>query len=57
MHLLLFDTAWQMSKDRRQWLLDAAEESRLLRLRRRRRARPVDRLPRPPSTGGPSPAA
>jgi hypothetical protein len=57
MHFLSFDTAWQMSKDRRQWLLDAAEESRLLRLRRRRRARPVDSLPNLPSTGGPPPAA
>jgi hypothetical protein len=56
MHFLSFDEAWQISKDRRQWLLDAAEESRLLKLRRRSRPRPpVGDLPRSP--GGPPPAA
>jgi hypothetical protein len=55
MHFLSFDEAWQITKDRRQWLLDAAEESRLLKLRRRQRPRPpVDDLLRSP--GGP-PAA
>jgi hypothetical protein len=56
MHFLSFDESWQITKDRRQWLLDAAEESRLRKLRRRHRARPpVDGLPRSP--GGPPPAA
>ena len=57
MHYMSFDAAWQLSKDRRQWLLDAAAESRLLRLRRQRPRPPVDDLPRPPSTGGLPPAA
>jgi hypothetical protein len=56
MHFFSFDEALQIGKDRRQWLLDAAEESRLLKGRRRRRPRPpVDDLPRSP--GGSPPAA
>ena len=58
MHYMSFDAAWQLSRDRRQSLLDAAAESRLLRFRRQRPRPPVDDLlPRPPSTGGLPPAA
>ncbi len=57
MHYISLDAAWQISKDRRQWLLDAAAESRMLRFRRQRPRPPVDGLPRPPSTGGLPPAA
>jgi hypothetical protein len=56
MHFLSFDEAWRIGKDRREWILDAAEESRILKRRRRNRPRPpVDVLPRSP--GGPPPAA
>jgi hypothetical protein len=54
MHYLSFDTAWQLDKDRRARLLDAAFRTRLRRVRPRP---PVDDLPRPPFTGGLPPAA
>jgi hypothetical protein len=38
MHFLSFDEAWRIGKDRRQWILDAAEESRMLKRRRRPRS-------------------
>lgn len=54
MYHLSFDTAWQLSKDHRERLLNAGIRSRLRRVRPRP---PVDDLPRPPSTGGRPPAA
>jgi hypothetical protein len=49
MYHLSFDTAWQLSKDHRERLLNAGIRSRMRRVRPRP---PVDDLPRPPSTGG-----
>jgi hypothetical protein len=54
MHFFSFDTAWQLSKDRRERLLADGVRARLRRVRPRP---PVDDLPRPPSTGGLPPAA
>jgi hypothetical protein len=52
MQFFSFDTAWQLSKDRRERLLADGPRSRLRRIRPRPPVDNVAFLPPPPSTGG-----